>query len=497
MNLWTTVLEELKQSVNPQSYQTWLKPTRFVEASNSHITVRVPNEEFKDWIEEHFAADIRQALDKSGHSSTAVQFAYPAEAPPKPAELPKPTPKPSLPECPVAPEAAWYGLAKDYRSLVNPTTSASDNYHLASFLCAAGAGLGKTVFTKMGGKDQVFPNLYVALVGRSSHAHKGTCMNLCRDLAVAANPSVAYTTDIASAQGLIGDLKENEKACTLIACLAELKELIAKSNAKGLGSLMPKLCELYDSPPRVGVKRVNHPIHVDNPPMFSIFAGCAPRWLENLEEEDLESGVGNRVMFVAGEPRDFIPEPPDLDVNRWNSLAARLADCFKYWRDRGATRFRFSEKAKERWNRFCIQANRPIEDAGLISVMNGRSFLHAGKTAMIYAALDRSDVIGPEHLKPAIAFTDFLFSSLVHIFKEFGASKWVKEDHKIIEVVNQRGRISWENLYHLFQRTISAERLEQHVRFLAGDDRPLSLLWGGLNGKKRYLIPNPEWGQDA
>jgi len=49
MNAWQRVLEHLKTAVNPQSYQTWLRPTRFSHANNETLFVRVPNREFKEW----------------------------------------------------------------------------------------------------------------------------------------------------------------------------------------------------------------------------------------------------------------------------------------------------------------------------------------------------------------------------------------------------------------------------------------------------------------
>jgi chromosomal replication initiator protein len=64
MSVWNDVLGILKTQVNPQSYQTWLRPTRFSRVSGSTLFVRVPNREFQDWIEEHFGALIQDALGR-------------------------------------------------------------------------------------------------------------------------------------------------------------------------------------------------------------------------------------------------------------------------------------------------------------------------------------------------------------------------------------------------------------------------------------------------
>ena len=63
MNAWQEVLNHLKPKVNTQSYQTWLRPTRFSHVENNAVVVRVPNREFQDWIQEHYGTLIREALE--------------------------------------------------------------------------------------------------------------------------------------------------------------------------------------------------------------------------------------------------------------------------------------------------------------------------------------------------------------------------------------------------------------------------------------------------
>jgi len=53
MNSWQEILNYLKTKVNSQSYQTWLRPTRFSHAEEDTLVVCVPNQEFQEWIQEH------------------------------------------------------------------------------------------------------------------------------------------------------------------------------------------------------------------------------------------------------------------------------------------------------------------------------------------------------------------------------------------------------------------------------------------------------------
>jgi len=62
MNAWQEILGYLKTKVNTQSYQTWLRPTRFSHVDQEGLVVRVPNREFQDWIQEHYGTLINEAL---------------------------------------------------------------------------------------------------------------------------------------------------------------------------------------------------------------------------------------------------------------------------------------------------------------------------------------------------------------------------------------------------------------------------------------------------
>ena len=64
MNAWQEVLNYLKTKVNPQSYQTWLKPTRYSHSEAETLVIRVPNQEFQEWIQDHYNSIIQDALEK-------------------------------------------------------------------------------------------------------------------------------------------------------------------------------------------------------------------------------------------------------------------------------------------------------------------------------------------------------------------------------------------------------------------------------------------------
>jgi chromosomal replication initiator protein len=76
MNAWQEVLNYLKAQVNPQSYQTWLRPTRFSHTDEHTLFVRVPNREFQDWIQEHYGVIIRETLERLQASYHQVSYVF-------------------------------------------------------------------------------------------------------------------------------------------------------------------------------------------------------------------------------------------------------------------------------------------------------------------------------------------------------------------------------------------------------------------------------------
>jgi len=75
MNTWQKVLSYLKSRVNPQGYETWLRPTRLRHANGDTLYVRVPSKEFDEWIRENFGGLIREALEASVDTYTLIKLA--------------------------------------------------------------------------------------------------------------------------------------------------------------------------------------------------------------------------------------------------------------------------------------------------------------------------------------------------------------------------------------------------------------------------------------
>src|ERR1700752_2166462 len=62
LNPWVRILGALEKKVNRQSFDTWLKPTRFSHTKDRMLYVRIPTPEFQH-IGERYTDLIQEAID--------------------------------------------------------------------------------------------------------------------------------------------------------------------------------------------------------------------------------------------------------------------------------------------------------------------------------------------------------------------------------------------------------------------------------------------------
>ncbi len=61
MDTWQQVLSIVEKKINPQSYNTWFKPTQLLKHEGRALYVRVPNAFFQDWLNDHIDVVIDAA----------------------------------------------------------------------------------------------------------------------------------------------------------------------------------------------------------------------------------------------------------------------------------------------------------------------------------------------------------------------------------------------------------------------------------------------------
>jgi chromosomal replication initiator protein len=78
LNQWVRILGALEKKINRQSFETWLKPTRFSHVAERTLYVRIPSEEFQH-VEERYSDLIGEAIDNLGLELDNVVFQVPPQ----------------------------------------------------------------------------------------------------------------------------------------------------------------------------------------------------------------------------------------------------------------------------------------------------------------------------------------------------------------------------------------------------------------------------------
>lgn len=72
--IWNGVLSILSDKIPPQSFKTWLEPTKGAFTKGNILTVDVPNMFFVDWIEEHYRDIIETALNSVAGGNISIKL---------------------------------------------------------------------------------------------------------------------------------------------------------------------------------------------------------------------------------------------------------------------------------------------------------------------------------------------------------------------------------------------------------------------------------------
>jgi chromosomal replication initiator protein len=123
VNPWMRVLGALEKKVNRNSYETWLKPTRYDHAKGRVLFVRVPNPDFSARIGDRYGDLISEAIDDLGLEFQDVEFVT-EEQRPGASKVPRKSeaqPEPSVPlETPAVGPAQQQRFDWDGAAQLNP-----------------------------------------------------------------------------------------------------------------------------------------------------------------------------------------------------------------------------------------------------------------------------------------------------------------------------------------------------------------------------------------
>jgi DnaA N-terminal domain len=496
VNTWQKILASLKLKVNVQSFSTWLRPTRLLSEEAGMLNIEVPTAEFAAWIEEHCGGMIRAEIAAKDNGLRDVRFI--PIPPPAPLEHPKTEAAPELVAsraAPVIPEICWRGIFEEYRKVARKASESPEAFQFAGIAAALSAAIGKSV--GMEDPVEMYPNIYACVVGEAGIGKSDPLKFALRKILRNALPTISELPALASAQGLISAIRRHgvESPSTLIT-LSELRSLIETSSQKSSGDLIPKLNDLFDCVPRLENPTKNSYEEVDNPPPGVVYAATTPVWMEKAKKQDLSGGLGRRFIFFAADAVLGVRVKPQ----DWSAVTADLIRILEFWRKKKPAKISFDAEAKEAYWKW--HDSRPTLKCKH-SLIQTLSVGHRGyvlKFAILYAVMDRAEIITIDHLKAATALTDqYSFPCLWHLFADFELSPFGKLEQKIADLVknNPNRSLRVRDVLWRFQNSQYDRWMIRRAFENVAGRKPDDPDWEGelrivTVGRKHYVVENKD-----
>ncbi len=340
-------------------------------------------------------------------------------------------------------DAAYHGLAGDLVAAVAPATEADPVALLGTILATFGASAGRWRTFYQG--SQQAANLFVVLVGDTSAGRKGTAWSIGRAIFDAALPfwHTILVPGLGSGEGLVGYFRREQEQAEeagrtpehrALVFESEMGRLLAVMNREG-STLSPTLRDAWDGSP-LGRFLAREGFLVPWHHVGLLAHVTATELRAKLADVDGANGYGNRHLWLAVRRSRLVPFPtnptplvtPYLEPLRSALLATRTPG-----------ELTLSDDAADAWESFYAElAVRPRY--GLVGALTARAEAQTARLALVYALLDRSQIIDVAHLQAAIALWSYAERSARFVFGDSTGNRHADALRRELRVARQMTR---------------------------------------------------------
>lgn len=328
-------------------------------------------------------------------------------------------------------EDAFYGIAGELIRAIEPHSEADIVALLANFLTAFGNIIGNKPHFKVEG-DKHPPRLFCALVGETSKARKGTSWGHIKNLFKSIDDSWIISGGLSSGEGLIwtvrdvvmegGEIKgEGIYDKRLMLVEAEFASLLKVLSREG-NTLSPNIRNAWDSGDLRSLTK-NSPAQATGAHISILGHVTKEELLRYLSDTEKANGFGNRFLWFCVRRSKPLPFGGQINTTGFDSLTERLKEVIEFASN--SEEIQWADDARPLW-RFIYQTLSEGK-TGLLGSMIARAEAYVVRLSCIYALLDKSVQIKPEHLKAALAVWDYAEDSARYIFQDMTGSEIADE----------------------------------------------------------------------
>ena len=345
---------------------------------------------------------------------------------------------------------------------------------IALFCCA----IGRTAFQRIG-DSAIHARPFLLVVGKSGKARKGTAESTAREVAKRADAILRkrhasddrlriHAGGLSSGEGVgwaIRDPREPDEKTgkggdpgvtdkRLMAVESEFANVLAQTKREGniLSATIRNLWDGRDIEPLTKTSQLTS----TNPHVVLVGHITGHELREKSSENDAANGLLNRfLMLHVHRPKLVaLPEPTPQDV--LDSLAARLADAIGFAtgntpHGNNTHEVTLSASAKEVWCDLYPQITRDSE--GRAGSLMARSEVYARMLAMVFALMDKRNLIEPGDLLSALAWVNYWRESIDYIWRDGEEQTELDEfTQAVLDEVVRRPGVKLSELQEVWRR---------------------------------------------
>lgn len=401
------------------------------------------------------------------------------------------------------PESAFYGLAGDVVRAILPHTEAAREAILINFVVCFGAMVGRGPYT-IAGNARHGANLFAVLTGATSGGRKGTSQAAVDGLFRQVDAEFMKDKTpggLSTGEGLIWAIrdpiyrpKKRGKGSNpdaememelevpgvddkrLLVIETELGQTLQVLKREG-NTLSAILRQAYDG--KECLQSLTKAVKGQSTGAHIALIGHVTReeLLQNFASVEILNGLGNRILWTCVRKSKDLPEGgrmPDL-----SELAERVAAALEF-ASPGPLVERSPEAARL-WAKVYPALN--AERGGLWGAATARAAANVVRLSVIFALLDCSDTIRPEHLKAALAVWQYCEASARFVF---GGQESDPVQQKIIDNLKM-GPMTQTQINDLFGGHVSTTKLREKLEMLSAKGRI------GCRDEKTATRTKKEW----
>lgn len=364
-------------------------------------------------------------------------------------------------------EEAFIGLAGDFIKAIEPHSEADPAALLMNFLTATGSIIGDKPHFRVEG-DKHPARLFNILVGQTAKARKGTSWGHLRNIFSSLYETWANNiqSGLSTGEGLVWAVRDPvEKPSDpgvedkrLLAVEGEFARTLKAMEREG-NTLSAVIRSAWDTG-NLRILTKNSPAKATGAHISIIGHITVEELNRSLSATETVNGFGNRFLWWCVKRSKILPRGGNISSVDFGSLINKLRVTISFAQT--IDEVTWADETIPLWD--FIYPDLSEGEPGLVGSMTARSEAYVVRLALIYALLDKSRVIKPEHLKAALAVWDYCEVSVRYIFQDKTDDSMA---NKIIEALeNNPAGMTKTDIYNYFGRHVHSERISIPLKWL-------------------------------